>query len=467
MKLSSEHILPSKLYALSSRFRPPLIQFAIVCSILFIALGLIAYGRGYRLDINKKSLTPTGLLVATSDPTGSELLVENKLITATNTTINLAPNWYTIKMVKEGFIPWEKKIRVQGEIIARADATLFPSNPSLATITTTGVSHPSVSPDGTKLAYVVPNGANASDSARLDEKRAGIYVLDLVDKPLALLNRDARRIVSNEILDWSNALLTWSPDAKQLLISHFPNPESRIPNLFLLNSDKTNDAPRPIFNKNVLMAEWEELEKTKQKEKLGGLKESLLHVATSSMNIISFSPDETKILYEASISGTIPQIIKPSLIGTNPTKEDRNIVPKTLYVYDIKEDKNYPLGLASTFSREPTTHGETPFNNSKIKQSNSKNPNPESRINPASPAGGEVTNPPILHWLPTSLHLVVATGKGIDIMEYDGGNRATVYAGPFLDGFVTPWATGMKLVILTNLNPTASSLPNLYSVNLR
>ncbi len=438
MKPSSEQLPPPTAFIQLSRIRPPLIQFAIVCSILFIALGLIAYGRGYRIDINNKSLTPTGLLVATSDPTGSELLVDNKLITATNATINLAPNWYTIKILKEGFIPWEKKIRVQGEIIARADATLFPSNPSLATITTTGVSHPSVSPDGTKLAFIVPNGANASDSARLDEKRAGIYVLDLVDKPLSLLNRDARRIVSNEILDWSNALLTWSPDAKQLLISHFPNPQSPIANLFLLDSDKTNDTPRPIFNKNVLMAEWEELEKTKRKVKIGGLKESLLHVATSSMNIISFSPDETKILYEASISGTIPQIIKPSLIGTNPTKEDRNLLPKHLYVYDIKEDKNYPI----SFIADTKT-------NQKIPRS-------------LSEAKSEVG-----HWLPTSLHLVVATPKGIDIMEYDGGNRATVYAGPFLDGFVTPWATGMKLVILTNLNPTASSLPNLYSVNLR
>ncbi|MBI5614626.1 PEGA domain-containing protein [Candidatus Gottesmanbacteria bacterium] len=437
-----------------TKIRPLLIQFALVCTIFFAAAGLIAYGRGYRIDINKKSLTPTGLLVATSDPTGSELLVDNKLITATNATINLAPNWYAIKIIKEGYIPWEKQIRVQGEILARADATLFPSNPSLATITTTGVSHPSVSPDGTKLAFVVPNGTNASESARLDEKRAGIYVLDLVDKPLSLLNRDARRIVSNEILDWSNALLTWSPNAKQLLVTAGQT-------LFQLDPDKTNDTPRPIFNKDVLMSEWEELEKTKQKEKIGGLKESLLNVATASMNIISFSPDETKILYEASVSGTIPPIIKPSLIGSNPTKEDRVLVPKHLYVYDIKEDKNYPLGPTSAFTRTS--------NNQAFLTTKPRTNEPSFSVIPSGVEGSSksFSSSYQLSWLPTSLHLVVATSKGIDIMEYDGTNRATVYAGPFLDGFVTPWATGMKLVILTNLNPTASSLPNLYSVNLR
>ena len=150
-----------------AKIRSPLTQFALVCAILGIALLLIAYGRGYRIDINKKSLTPTGLLVATSDPTGSELLVNGKRESATNTTISLSPDWYRINIVKEGFIPWEKQVRVQGEIIARADATLFPRNPSLAAITTTGVLHPSVSPDGTKLAFVVPKNNLTTESGSL------------------------------------------------------------------------------------------------------------------------------------------------------------------------------------------------------------------------------------------------------------------------------------------------------------
>lgn len=450
MKPTIEHILPTTHVNPPTNFRSLLTQFAVVCTILFIALGLIAYGRGYRIDINKKSLTPTGLLVATSDPTGSELLVDNRLMTATNATINLAPNWYTIRILKEGYIPWEKQIRVQGEILARVNATLFPSNPSLASITTTGVLHPSVAPDGTKLAFVVPTNNLATKSGSLAGKTAGVYVLDLVDKPLSLLNRDARKIASNDILDWSNTTLSWSPNSEQLIATSGQT-------LYLLEGDKSNDAPRPIFDKELLMAEWEDLEKMRQKEKIGGLKEPLISIATSSMNILAFSPDETKILYEASISGTIPQIIIPSLIGSNPTKEDRNLVPKHLYVYDIKEDKNYPLAVSAEAQKKQSAKAEgQQFNNSTMQQSNQKNPSSQSLATSLS-----------LNWLPTSLHLVHATEKGIDIMEYDGGNRATVYAGPFLDGFVTPWATGMKLVILTNLNPTASSLPNLYSVNLR
>jgi len=52
-------------------------------------------------------------------------------------------------------------------------------------------------------------------------------------------------------------------------------------------------------------------------------------------------------------------------------------------------------------------------------------------------------------------------------MDYDATNRRTAYAGPFWDSFAVPWASGGKLVILTNLNPSASAVNNLYVVNLK
>ncbi len=51
-------------------------------------------------------------------------------------------------------------------------------------------------------------------------------------------------------------------------------------------------------------------------------------------------------------------------------------------------------------------------------------------------------------------------------MEYDGMNDTTVYAGPFTPNYVFPWASGTKIVILTNLenSPTPA---NLYTVELQ
>jgi len=59
---------------------------------------------------------------------------------------------------KEGYISWQKKVRVQGEVVTRADAFLFPTNPSLSPLTTLGVERPILSPDGKKVAYIIPDG---------------------------------------------------------------------------------------------------------------------------------------------------------------------------------------------------------------------------------------------------------------------------------------------------------------------
>jgi hypothetical protein len=71
-----------------------------------------------------------------------------------------------------------------------------------------------------------------------------------------------------------------------------------------------------------------------------------------------------------------------------------------------------------------------------------------------------------LLWHPDSKHLFYIHNKKVDLMEYDGSNSITMYAGPFLDSFVFPWPNGNKFVVLTNLgNDTIA--PNLYTVSIR
>ena len=130
------------------------------------SLSVIAYGRGYRLDLNNKSFGTTGLIAATSDPTGAQLFIDGKPKSATNTNLNIAPGWYTVTVVKNGYQPWEKRVRVQGEVLTRVDAMLFSANPSLFALTTSGVMNPTLSPDGTKLAYVVPEIQQATNGAQ-------------------------------------------------------------------------------------------------------------------------------------------------------------------------------------------------------------------------------------------------------------------------------------------------------------
>src|SRR3989344_4037385 len=119
-----------------------------------------------------------------------------------------------------------------------------------------------------------------------------------------------------------------------------------------------------------------------------------------------------EILYEATGSANLSTLINPPIIGSNPTEEIRKIEPDKYYLYDIKEDKNYFIGKLNT----PRT----------------------SNIEPV--------------WYTDSKHLVVVDKDRINIVDYDGTNKRSVYSGPFQGQIVLPWSPGGKIVILTNLN---------------
>lgn len=380
------------------KIRPVLISILTVSLILSVSAGIIAYGRGYRLNLDKPTqLDPTGIVTATSDPVAAQVLVNGALKTATNNSFALPPDWYTVTIRKEGFIPWEKKLRVQGEVVTRADAYLFPTSPSLSPITTSGVLSPTVSPDGTTVAFL---------------KKTGLYTLELADRPLGGRNRDPKLVVEGSFA--AATRLQWSPDAIKILVSARSNAT-------LYDLTKTPAQVVPTTE----TADWPAEKAQRDRQKLSSFKQPFIDVATSSAKILAFSPDETKLLYEATASATIPRLIDPPLLGTNPTEETRTITPGNLYVYDSREDRNYFL-----------------LGNKEVPKL-----------------------PPM--WFPTSRHFLLVDSGKIDVMEYDRTNWITLYSGPFDETFVTPWPTGSRIVILTNLNPGAGSLPNLYTVNLR
>jgi len=150
--------------------------------------------------------------------------------------------------------------------------------------------------------------------------------------------------------------------------------------------------------------------------------------------VIAWSPDETKILYQASGSAEMPIFLRPRRIGNNDLYERRDLEDNAVYVYDAKEDFNTrvtePIAKLCPDMQELTTCS-TPFT-----------------------------------WFPDSEYIIYVHDKKIDIVEDDGANLTTLYAGPFVEPFVYPWPDASKIVIMTNLGNT-SIPPTLYTIGLK
>jgi hypothetical protein len=391
--------------------------------VLFLILGTAAvvfFGRGYSFNLNGSGpiLAGTGLLVTTSSPDGAQVFINGHLTTATDNTINLAPGEYDVKIFKDGYFPWEKKIAVQKEVVSKADALLYPTAPQLESLTNIGVLNPVIDPSQSKIAYAV-----ASQSA----SKNGIYILDMTLRPILTLQNTSTQIVDDTTNSFSLSTFAWAPDSSEILAS-INNQGSTTK--YLLQTNGFNQTPQDVTETIASVnADWQNMKAEKDKASLDSLPNKLKTTAVADFNILQWSNDNTKILYQASQSAIIPLVIDPPLIGTDSTPQVRSIVKGEIYVYDIKEDRNYLI---------------------------------LSTLPPSDAATGELS----IMWYPDSKHLVYVHDGRIDMMEYDAGNQTTVYAGPFVDHYVFPWPDATKLVILTNLG-NSSIVPNLYTLGLK
>lgn len=382
------------------------------------AFLVIKFAQGYRPDFSSWTLRANGLLVATSEPNGAQLFIDNKLVSATNTTLNLAPGTYKVKIKKDGFTSWQKTLMIKKELVTKTEAHLFPTFPDLQPLTFTDVSQPIVSPDGEKVVFTV-SGASTGKN--------GLWVLDLAGRPLGF-SREPRQIVKSapKGRDFALATTRWSPDSSEILVN-FANPLTGKEENFLLNASQLNAETGLIDitpTLSLTFRRWEEEKELRQEAQLSKLPEELLVILESSAKQIFFSPDETKIFYTATASASIPEKLVTPLPTTNSQPEARDLETDKVYVYDLKEDKNFYL------MAEP-----------------------------------EETETKVLQWFPTSKHLFLVQSDKITILEYDNTNWVDVYSGPFEDRFAFPFPTGNKILILTALSQETP--PNLYAISLK
>ena len=378
----------------------------------------ILYATGYRLQFdgvgtgNIKFIEGTGLLVTNSKPDGARVLINGRLTTATNNTINLASGDYDVQIEKDGYLPWKKKITIKNGLVSEANVLLFPTAPKLEAITTIGVNRVIIDATDGLIAYTVASSSAAKN---------GIYVLNTNSGPLTFLGTSGTQIASDTLDAFSSAEISFSPDGKEVL--------AKLPaTTYLLTSGSSNNNPQEVTNNLAAVeTEWNTVKAEIDKKLMDLLSRNLKPVAKASFSNMMPSATSDKLLYTASESATLPLVLKTKVPSLNSTPDQRKINKGNIYVYDIKEDKNFLI-----------------FDTANLKP-------------------GEKT--PMFLWHPDSRHLVFTRDGKVNITEYDAGNLTTVFEGPFLNSLVFPWPDGTSIAIVARFSQDVPY--NIYRIGLR
>ena len=423
---------------------------AIVFGIAFIFI--VGYARGYRLNFGKQEVTSTGILVATSSPDAAKIYINGELYGVTNSNITLPPGDYHVELKKEGYSTWGTDLKLKGELVMRADGILFPQNPSLSPLTSLGIVKAFYYEKSNNVILLADSGEAADVPAEL--AKDGIYFLDNARRQLSLFN-PLKLLVSKRLfpagVDFANATISMSPDQKEMLF------EVGTRTYLLSTTEETTDLIDVTRSREAVLAVWKTKREADLKKVLETFKKPFPLIASASFDIISFSPDEIKILYVAKQDVSIPKILNPGLVSINQRPQTRDIKVGRVYIYDKKEDTNYeltpPQSIADLITNVPV------------------NPIPSPATTIAEPLDLETSQnitalASKLIWYPDSKHIIMRETNKITIVDYDNSNKQTVYSGPIVSDFISITTDG-RLLILANLNPQTNKLPDVYAVGIR
>jgi hypothetical protein len=445
-----------------------IIFLAVLILIPAVTYGLIRFASGYRPDLQQGGLKATGLLSATSHPEGAQVFVDGELRTATDDTLNLEPGTYEVEIKKDGFIAWKKVLEIEKELVTETQTRLFPALPELRPLTTNGAMRPRLSANGSRIAYLVPEATESAEvkgrNGEVEKAKSGVWLLELGNLPLGF-NQEPRQLVVGWPSGRENqeSQLLWSYDSRQM-VWVFPESKEEVVKteeeleekleeeglkvrVYLINPHETVEAAEledVTGRLNELLEVWDEERVEQLERQMKKLPEGAQVIFEERARDWSFSLEEDKLMYVATQAGELEKELIPPVVASSTQTEERELTVVGIYVYDFKEDRNFRVGGAPTEVRLWAPEYVKVEDWWQVDD-------------------GQVT----LAWFPTSRHLVRVEEGKVSLVEYDRTNVAVVYSGSLEENFAVPHPSGNSLILLTVLNPGASEVPNLYSLNLR
>lgn len=103
-------------------------------TIIFLVTAplIIGYTAGYRYHFKQRRIVKTGGVFIATDPKGAAININEspRQETTPASILNLTPGEYQVRITKEGYWPWEKRLSVESERVTFADPVLLFKNES-------------------------------------------------------------------------------------------------------------------------------------------------------------------------------------------------------------------------------------------------------------------------------------------------------------------------------------------------
>jgi hypothetical protein len=179
-----------------------------ILAFFILAPILIFYASGYRFDLKRKKVLRTGtLMVESKDIKNAQLYINEQLheepFDKKIFIYNMLPGEYNIKLTKEGYHSWSKKITINSGLTTFAkDVILFQDNIPLQIIDGQ-IRNFKISPDWQKIIYIIQK-----------KPFSELYVYDLNTKNNTLLYR---------ISQINKMKLSWAASSKKILFNFNDN----------------------------------------------------------------------------------------------------------------------------------------------------------------------------------------------------------------------------------------------------
>jgi hypothetical protein len=224
----------------------------------------------------------TGMISAKSNPQGANVYLDGKLLTATNNTLSgIKPGKHNLRIIKNGYVDWEKEIEVFPELVTDITAVLITQTPRIEPLTNTGARNPILSNSLERIAFFSK-----------DTESPGVWVQDLRGSTLNIFRNSAKNILKdNNFITYSNGKsLIWSPDEDQLLIELDNN------KFYLLDISSNNVTP--VGSPLELQNQWKDNTDKKRIDFITQLNLPEEFIEIASKEDTQWSPDNKKFLYK-------------------------------------------------------------------------------------------------------------------------------------------------------------------------